>query len=94
MAESGRFSKLGSEFFRRVPLTGMELASSIYSSDVQGKKVKNLNPRIVIRCLMGMHLIFIVTQEIFGAKDYDPLDWDEIEKTIDTIFWDGVKRRE
>jgi len=92
MAESGRFPKLGSEFYRGIPLRGIEFASKAYISDLSMGKVKNLDPKIVIQCLIGMHLVFIITQEILGAKEFDPIGWDEIEKTIDTIFWDGVRR--
>jgi len=92
MAESGRFPKLGSEFYRVIPMRGVELASKAYLSDLNLGKVKKLNPKVVIQCLIGMHLVFIITQEILGAKEFDPIDWDEIEKTIDAIFWDGVKR--
>ena len=92
MAESSRFPKLGGEFYRVIPMRGIELASRAYISDMSLGKVKKLDPKLVILCLIGMHLAFVITQEILGAKEFDPIDWDEIVGTIDTIFWDGVRK--
>jgi AcrR family transcriptional regulator len=92
MAESGRFPGIMKEFFRGTIYQVIEASKAVYGRDAGRKKVKDLDGAIVLRCLIGMHLAFVITQEIMGAKEYDPLEWDEIEKTIDIIFREGIRR--
>jgi AcrR family transcriptional regulator len=94
LAESGRFPNIGKEFLREIILRGMSIGSASYAADVARGKFKDLDPGIVMRCLIGMHVVFIITQDVLGGREFDPLDWNEITRTIDTIFRDGVKRRE
>lgn len=92
LAESGRFPGLGRDFFQAVFTRAIPFWSGLYRNEVNRGELKDLDPRIVLRCLLGMHVIFVVTQEILGGKDFDPLDWDEVANTIETIFLEGVKR--
>ena len=92
MAESGRFPGIMRDFFKGTILQAINMGKAAYETDARRNRVKDLNGAIVFRCLVGMHIAFVVTQEIMGAKEYDPLDWDEINETIDTIFREGIRR--
>ncbi len=92
IAESGRFPDVAKEFFSGTILQAINVGKAVYSEAASEKHVKDLNGAIVFRCLMGMHLVFVLTQEIMGGKDIDPLDWDEISETIETIFRNGIRR--
>jgi len=92
VSESGRFPGIAQEFFESTILQVIRTGNAVYGDAARLKKVKALDGRIVFRCLIGMHLAFVFTQEILGGKDIDPLDWDEIYKTIETIFRNGIRR--
>ncbi len=92
IAESGRFPGIAEDFFKGVIFQAIGIGSGIYESEARKGNVKKLKGRVAMRCLIGMHLVFVITQEIMRAKEYDPLEWDEVFKTIDTIFWEGIRR--
>lgn len=52
------------------------------------------DPVIAARCLLGMFLAFVLTQEVFGAKSVTPMEIDDIADTIVSIYFRGILKEE
>jgi len=55
---------------------------------------RDLDARVVTEALMGMCLIFVVTQEILLARRIQPLDFDAVAPVLADLFLHGVVKRE
>lgn len=53
-------------------------------------RVRDVDPVIAARLLLGMFFIFVLTQEVFDAKTRTPMDKDAIVETITRIYFRGV----
>ena len=72
-----------------IPRGNMELARLIELGQQLGM-VKPLDPVIAARGLFGMFFIFVLTQEVFGAKAVTPMTPKEIAQTVASIWLEGV----
>lgn len=52
--------------------------------------LRPMNPTIAARCLLGVFFMFALTQEVFGAKEFSPMDPEEIVDTIVDIYARGM----
>jgi len=52
--------------------------------------LRPMNPTIAARCLLGVFFMFALTQEVFGAKEFTPMDPEEIVDTIVGIYARGM----
>ncbi len=52
--------------------------------------IKRLDPVAAARCLFGMYLGFILTQEVLGAKEITPMSRETIADTITTVYFRGI----
>jgi AcrR family transcriptional regulator len=55
---------------------------------------RDLDPQVVTQALVGMCLIFILTQELLMAKHVQPLDFDAVVPVLVDLFLHGVAKRE
>lgn len=72
-----------------VPRGNMELARLLELGQQLGV-VRNVDPVIAARSLFGMFFIFVLTQEVFGAKEVTPMTPAEIAETVSSIWLGGV----
>jgi AcrR family transcriptional regulator len=72
-----------------LPLAGMQLAQLLEVGMAMGF-IRPMNPVIAARCLFGMFLVFVVSQEVLGAKEVTPMDPDEIVDTLVDIYFRGI----
>jgi len=49
-------------------------------------------PQLAARALFGMFVSFVLWQEIFGVKEKQPYDRDEVVRTFVSIFLSGITR--
>lgn len=75
-----------------LPNANIHVAGLMESAMAAGL-VRRLDPVIAARCLMGMFAIFVITQELFEAKEVTPMEIDDIAETAASIFWRGVANR-
>ncbi len=54
---------------------------------------RQLDPTIATRCLFGMFMIFVLTQEILGASRITPMSQEAIVDTVTGIFFHGIMNR-
>lgn len=52
--------------------------------------IRPMDPAIAARCLLGVFFMFALTQEVFGAKEFTPMDPVEIANTIVEIYARGM----
>lgn len=76
-----------------VPKANIQLAKLLTTGMEMGF-IRRMNPIIAARCLLGMYAIFVITQEVFGAKEVTPMDTAEIARTIASIYFRGVYKQE
>lgn len=56
--------------------------------------VREVNPAVAARCLLGAFFVCALTQEVFGARDVTPMEKDEMADTIATIYFKGLLKGE
>jgi hypothetical protein len=56
--------------------------------------MRPMNPIIAARCLAGMFMVFVLTQEVFGAKEITPMSIEEIVETIVSIYFRGCLQQD
>jgi AcrR family transcriptional regulator len=51
---------------------------------------RRVDPVIAARSLMGMFFVFVMTQEVLGAKQVTPMTIDDIADTIVSVYFHGI----
>ena len=75
-----------------IPRGNMELARLLELGQQVGL-VRPLDTVIAARSLFGMFFIFVLTQEVFGAKAVTPMSPEMIADTVASIWLEGVLER-
>jgi len=55
--------------------------------------IRRMDPIIAARCLFGMLMVFVLTQEVLGAKEVTPMTTDDIAETAAGIYFHGILER-
>ena len=76
-----------------LPKANLQLAALLEQGMAAGA-VRRANPIIAARCLLGMFFVFVLTQEVLGAKEVTPMAKEDIVDTIVTIFFRGLLQEE
>jgi AcrR family transcriptional regulator len=79
-------------FIERVVLPTNRAFAGFLDAGVAGGALRPLDTFVAARALVGMLLIFLLTQELFGGRDLAPLDDDSITDTVAEVFLRGVLR--
>ncbi|HPO12729.1 MAG TPA: TetR/AcrR family transcriptional regulator [Candidatus Hydrogenedentes bacterium] len=72
-----------------LPQVNFRLAE-VFSRGMEAGLIKQLDPVITARAIIGMFSEFILTQQVFELKDITPMELDAIADTIVTIAFHGV----
>ncbi len=72
-----------------LPRAGMQLAQLLEAGMAMGF-VRKMDPVIAARCLFGMFMVFVVSQEVLGAKEVTPMDLDVVVDTVVDIYFRGI----
>jgi len=75
-----------------IPQGNMELARLLELGQQMGI-VRPLDPVIAARGLFGMFFIFVLTQEVFGAKEVTPMTPAAIAETVSTVWLEGIMEK-
>jgi AcrR family transcriptional regulator len=86
------------EVRQQVYLRLEEQLGPVFQSYVQQRiddgAFRDLDPQVVTQALVGMCLIFILTQELLMAKHVRPLDFDAVVPVLVDLFLRGIAKRE
>lgn len=80
-------------FLQTVVLPSNDALAEHFAGEIESGAVRPLNMFVASRALVGMLVIFLFTQEVFGGKDIRPIDDDDIVNTIADLFLYGIVAR-
>jgi AcrR family transcriptional regulator len=75
----------------RVMLPANRLVASFLDEKLGKARARELNTLVAGRSLVGMVVIFFLTQEILGGAELLPIPEEEIASTISEVFLNGVR---
>jgi AcrR family transcriptional regulator len=78
------------EVYRRLDEQLGPVFQSYVRQRVADGAFRDLDPRIVSEALLGMWLVFIVTQEVLMAKHVAPVDFDAVTPVLVDLFLHGI----
>jgi hypothetical protein len=79
-------------FFERVVLPTNRLFAAQLDAGVVAGALRPLDTFVAARALVGMLMIFVLTQELYGGRELAPLADDVITDTVAEVFLRGVLR--
>jgi AcrR family transcriptional regulator len=85
---------LARNFLEKVVLPANRLFAGWLDAGVAAGAVRPLDTFVAARALVGMLMIFLLTQELYGGRALAPLRDDAITDTVADVFLRGVLRRE
>jgi len=80
----------GQEFVKRVVLPTNRLIAKWLERQLGPERSKALDTFVAARALIGMLLVFFVSQEVLGGAEVLPIDNEAITNTIADVFLRGV----
>lgn len=77
-------------FLERVMLPSNRLLATALERGLGPQRAAELDCFVAARALMGMLLVFFITQKVFGADELAPLSDDQITNTVCELFLNGA----
>jgi AcrR family transcriptional regulator len=79
-------------FFEKVVLPANRLFAASLDAGIAAGAVRPLDTLVAARAFVGMLMIFLLTQELYGGRAIAPLRDDSITDTVADVFLRGVLR--
>jgi len=92
-AEAGRFPETAELFFREIILKNNRRLAAALEEGIAAGKIRPVDPLVAARCLIGMLLVFVLSQKLLGGERVLPLSEQRVLRTVTSIFLDGIARR-
>ena len=90
--ELPRRPDLARAFLERAVLPTNRLFAAFLARGIAAGELRAVDPLVAGRALVGMLMIFLLTQEVFGGRDLVPIADDAITDTAAELFLRGVLR--
>jgi AcrR family transcriptional regulator len=81
------------EFLQRTPLYAAGRIQQYLQLRINQGAFREMNTAIVARALLGMLLIFLLSQEILPGRRVTPFEYDEVAREVVRLFLHGVVAR-
>jgi AcrR family transcriptional regulator len=94
VAEYGHLPQMRSMYFEEFFTQADLHVAGLIGLGRQLGLVRDVDPNIAARILLGSYVVFVLTQEVLGAKDVTPMSTEAIAETIATVFFRGVLQAE
>jgi AcrR family transcriptional regulator len=94
LAEAGRFPETAELFFREFILKNNRRLAAVLEQGMAAGELRRADPLVAARCLIGMLLVFVLSQKVLGGERVLPLTDRRILRTVASIFLDGIARRD
>lgn len=95
VGEANRFPMVAKRYYRDVILVmNRTIAQALSVLAERGKLRADLDPLIVGRALVGMVLVFGLSQELLRGKEILPISEQDIARTVMALALDGLRGRE
>ncbi len=92
LAEAGSFPETGELFFREFILKNNQRLASVLEQGMATGELRRVDPLVAARSLIGMLLVFILSQKVLGGERVLPLSDRRVLRTVTSIFLDGIAR--
>src|SRR5262245_47146377 len=90
--ELPRRPDLARAFIEQAVLPTNRLFAAFLERGIAAGRLRTVDPLVASRALVGMLMIFLLTQEVFGGRELLPIDDDAITNTAAELFLHGVLR--
>lgn len=92
LAEAGRFPETAELFFREFILKNNRRLAAVLEQGMAAGGLRRVDPLVAARSLVGMLLVFVLSQKVLGGERVLPLSDRRIVRTVTSIFLDGIVR--
>jgi AcrR family transcriptional regulator len=92
LAEAGRFPETAELFFREILLKNNQRLAAVLEEGIAAGTLRRVDPLVAARSLIGMLLVFVLSQKVLGGERVLPLPERRIVRTVTSIFLDGIAR--
>ncbi len=92
LAEAGRFPETADLFLREIILKNNRRLAAVLEQGMAAGELRRVDPLVAARSLIGMLLVFILSQKLLGGERVLPLSDRRIVRTVTSIFLDGIAR--
>jgi AcrR family transcriptional regulator len=92
LADSHRYPVQAEHVYNNLILKGNKVLAEFLATQVEAGRIKPLDsPLITARCLIGMFVFFVLSQEMLGGKKFTPIKNREWVRQAVKIFLEGVQ---
>jgi AcrR family transcriptional regulator len=92
LAEAGRSPETAELFFREIILKNNRRLAAVLEQGMAAGEFRKLDALVAARSLVGMVLVFALSQKVLGGDRVLPLSNRRIVRTVASIFLEGVAR--
>lgn len=93
-AAAGRFPETAELFFREIILKNNQRLATALREGIAAGEIRPVDPLVAARCLIGMLLVFVLSQKLLGGDRVLPLSDRRVLRTVTSVFLDGIARRD
>jgi len=94
LAEAGRFPETAELFFREFILKNNRRLAAVLEQGMAAGELRPADSLVAARGLIGMLLVFVLSQRVLGGERVLPLSDRRILRTVTSIFLDGIAPRD
>ena len=92
LADAHRYPAQAEHIYNNLVLKANKMLAEFLIAQVKAGRIRKLDsPLITARCLIGMLIIYVLSQEMFGGNKFMPIKHDDWVKEAVRIFLEGVQ---
>jgi hypothetical protein len=92
LADAYRFPVQAEHVYNNLILKGNKLLADFLAAQSEAGRIRKLDsPLITARCLIGMLIVYIFSQEMLGGKKFMPIEREKWIKEAVRLFMEGVE---
>ena len=92
LADAYRFPVQAEHVYNNLIMKGNKMLADFLAAQSEAGKIRKLDsPLITARCLIGMLIVYIFSQEMLGGKKFVPIEREKWIKEAVRIFMEGVQ---
>lgn len=90
VGEAERFPEVAAQVYREGVLTANRRLAAVIAAGIRSGTCRDVDPMIAARALVGMFLVFAVSQRLLGGEKIYPIADEAVVKTVTDIYLNGV----
>lgn len=92
LADAHRFPVQAEHVYNNLILKGNKILADFLAAQSEAGRIRKLDsPLITARCLIGMLIVYIFSQEMLGGKKFLPIERDKWVRAAVSLFMEGVQ---